>query len=131
MPRQINKAWPITRTIWVSCFPLCGTSCHSFCFPACRQAGAPAPKTNPAETCTRTPAFAEATAGNAHICKQFKSCTLIRRLADWLRDSLYSRVLGVPGPCPVLSVGLRLLNPTASPLAFMRSTITVDNLLIT
>ena len=25
----------LTRTIWVSCFPLCGTSCHGFCNRSC------------------------------------------------------------------------------------------------
>jgi hypothetical protein len=53
----------------------------------------PAPMTNPAETCTRTPAFAEATAVKARILLQLKSCTVTN---FWLRDSLYRDTAPVP-----------------------------------
>jgi hypothetical protein len=65
-----NKALYITRTIWVSCFPPCGTSCHTFCFPACRQAGAPAPKTNSQWPLHPDTHLRSASVGKARICTQ-------------------------------------------------------------
>jgi hypothetical protein len=72
-----------------------GTSCHGFCFPACRlPAGRQGrqvllhPRQNCNGSCTRTPAFAEATAVKARICTQLRSCTVINYC---LRDSLYPR----------------------------------------
>ena len=45
------------------------------------------------DCCTRTPAFAEATAVKARIFTQLKSCTLTNL---WLRDSLYRDTAPVP-----------------------------------
>ena len=66
---------PITRTICVSClsrFLLLLLHSRQICNGCC----------------TRTPAFAEATAVKARICPQLNCCTVIN---SWLRDSLYPR----------------------------------------
>jgi len=70
----------LTRTIWVSClshFLLLLLHPRQICN----------------GRCTRTPAFAEATAVKARICPQSKSCTLTN---FWLRDSLHRDTAPVP-----------------------------------
>src|SRR4030042_5574856 len=78
----LNKKYydHLTRTIWVSClshFLLLFLPSRQICNGCC----------------TRTPAFAEATAVKARICMQLKSYTVINYC---LRDSLYRDTAPVP-----------------------------------
>jgi hypothetical protein len=90
----------LTRTIWVSCFPLFlkkrDRSSHFLLLLLL-------PRQFCNGSCTRTPAFAatftsfrrpkKATAVEARICLQLKSCTVINYC---LRDSLYRDTAPVP-----------------------------------
>jgi len=69
------------------------------------------------DQCTRTPAFAEATAVKARICTQLKSCTVT---GFWLRDNLYRDLPAggakVPGhnQCCFLSYCARSFKPNSN-----------------
>jgi hypothetical protein len=81
-------------------------------------------------SCTRTPAFAEATAVKAHICQQFKFCTVIN---FWLRDKLYRNTAPMPATSFVngdkIAAPIKLVPPSLAALARgRRDTLTLVSL---